>query len=153
MRVFHVFHQTKANFFEIRSVWISDFIDVWIGDWKRGWFSRIESDYRKDSIFFETGSMPGSGSTTFFKTWSSSNSGQVSDPLNEPGYWRWFSFGCFRFGIMVAGGRHHNLHLLDHSILCLLLLASQNAGSISLYMDYSRQSKTKLAFLILRIKM
>ena len=153
MRVFHVFHQTKANFFEIRSVWISDFIDVWIGDWKRGWFSTIESNYRKDSIFFETGSMPRSCSTTFSKRDPRATAVKSLILWMNQGVDGGFLLAVFCFGIMVAGGRHHNLHLLDHSILCLLLLASQNAGSISLYMDYSRQSKTKLAFLILRIKM
>ena len=153
MRVFHVFHQTKANFFEIRSVWISDFIDVWIGDWKRGWFSTIESNYRKDSIFSETGSMPRSCSTTFSKRDPRATAVKSLVPWMNQGVDGGFLLAVFALGLWLRVVVITTYTFLDHSILCLLLLASQNAGSISLYMDYSRQSKTKLAFLILRIKM
>lgn len=153
MRVFHVFHQTKANFSEIRSVWISDFIDVWIGDWKRGQFSTTESNYRKDSIFFETGSMPRSCSTTFSKRDPRATAVKSLILWMNQGVDGGFLLAVFALELRLWSCRHHNLNPLDHSILCLLLPTSQNAGSISLYMDYSRQSKTKLAFLILRIKM
>ena len=85
----------------------------------------------KIQFSLKTRSMPVSGTTTFSKRDPRAAAVKPLIPWMNQGVLAAPFFSCFRFGIKAVGGRHHNLHPLDHSMLCLLLLASQNAGSIS----------------------